>query len=1034
MKRLPFVVNILLVISLFLSSCAVQNELEGVVSPMLTDEPEMATQIPSIEEDFEEDVLYLNLIWHQHQPLYYKNDDDVYTRPWVRVHATKDYYDMASILEQYPEVKLTFNITPVLIKQLEDYSKNGAIDLYWEYALIPAEDLSDNQKGFILTRFFDVNWDNIIARFPRYQELLEKRGGSSKEEIQSAIETFTASDLRDLQIWFNLAWFDPDFLAIDPLKTLVDKQRNFNEGDKQILFDEALRIIGDVIPVHKKLQDIGQIEVITTPYAHPILPLIIDSNLAAVGNPSTDLPTKFSFPQDALIHLEESVEIYETQYGQSPRGLWPGEGSVAQMMVPFVIKSGYQWMATGEPVLAKSLGINSFTRDAKETVKEADLLYRPYYVKNQDGDKLAVFFRDGNLSDKIGFTYSGISGEGAAKDLMYRLENIREQLSNEGAEGPHVVSIIVDGENAWEYYENDGKAFFHALYQALSESKTIKTITPSEYLEKFPEQREIEDLFPGAWFSPNYDTWIGEAEENQAWEYLRKTREILAKYDVSKVRKASDEAIALAQDFMYLAEGSDWFWWYGSDQDSGQDEYFDQGFRALLRNVFLALGEPVPTFVEIPIIQSKPVSADGPVIGLSTPIVDGILTEGEWDSAGYYQGVDRSILKDLKFTQDEKNIYILVDSDELTEVSKIGLYLKSPRGGFAGYPFTLSEENNQRLLGVPVTHMFEWTNGLLSYFTASEDGWILEEVPVGTAAAIDVFEIAVPFEIFGELETGDEIQFILVEDTTGTRFPDNGPGQLIVPDLGLSTVLLEVVDPEGDDFGPGTYSYPTDSVFSAKAFDLKNFRVAYDENNIIFKVELFGPIPNPWGSPNNLAIQTIDIYIDTDPGNGTGARKLLPGRNLSLPADHGWDYAIWAEGWTPQILSPDSETLEPKEISSADYKIIVDPTSRSVTIRVAKSLFEDSNPENWGYAVVIMGQEGYPSSGVWRIRDVEENAAQWRFGGAGKTTNHSRVIDMVWPDGLTPTQSEMLSGFIPSTATADQLGVDDYAIIELLVP
>ncbi len=1034
MKRMLFVVNIILVISLFLSSCASKSVVEEVIQPTSTVELEKATQTPLIEEDIEEDVLYFNLTWHQHQPLYYKNEDGVYTRPWVRVHATKDYYDMASILEQYPDVRLTFNITPVLIKQLEDYSKNEAIDLYWEYALIPAEDLTEDQKEFILTRFFDVNWDNIIARFPRYQELLDKRGGSSKDEIQSAIESFSDSDLRDLQIWFNLAWFDPDFLAAEPLKSLVDKQKNFSEEDKKVLFDEALRIIGDVIPEHKKLQDNGQIEVITTPYAHPILPLIIDSTLAAIGNPTTDLPTKFSFPQDALVHLEKSVEIYETQYGRSPRGLWPGEGSVAQMMVPFVIKSGYQWMATGEPVLAKSLGINSFTRDAKETVKEADLLYRPYYVKNQDGNKLAVFFRDGNLSDKIGFTYSGISGEGAAKDLMYRLENIREQLANEGAEGPHIVSIVVDGENAWEYYENDGKAFFHALYQALSESKTIKTITPSEYLEKFPEQREIEDLFPGAWFSPNYDTWIGEAEENQAWEYLRKTREILAKYDVSKVRKASDEAIALAQDYMYLAEGSDWFWWYGSDQDSGQDDYFDQGFRALLRNVFIALGEPVPTFVEIPIIQSKPVSADEPVNGLNTPIIDGILGEGEWENAGFYQGVDGSVLKDLRFTQDEKNIYMLIDSSEFTENSKVGLYMKSPRGAFTGYPFTNSEENNKRLLGVPVTHLFEWTNGSLAFYTATEDGWTLEEDTVGNAAEMDVLEIAVPFEVFGELETGDEIQFILVEETSESRLPENGPGQLIVPDLGLSTVLLEVSDPEGDDFGPGTYTYPTDSVFPAKAYDLKTFRVAYDENNIIFKVELFGPIPNPWGSPNNLAIQTVDIYIDTDPGNGTGARKLLPGRNLSLQAENGWDYAIWAEGWTSQILSPDPETSEPKEISTADYKIIVDPAGRSVTIRVAKALFENSNPENWGYAVVIMGQEGYPSSGVWRIRDVEENSAQWRFGGAGKSTNHTRVIDMIWPDGLTPTQSEMLSLFTPSNATADQLGVDDYAIIELLKP
>ncbi len=1034
MKRNLLFLNFLLILTLIMSSCSTASDVDEVVPLSPTTDPVEPTQTPTIEKDSEEDLLYLNLTWHQHQPLYYKNSEGVYTRPWVRVHATKDYYDMASILKEYPEVKLTFNLTPVLIKQLEDYSINGAIDLYWQYAMIPADKLTADQKEFILSRFFDANWDNIIARFPRYQELLNQRGGSSKEDIQKAVENFTDNDFRDLQIWFNLAWFDPDFLEMEPLKSLVEKQENFSEEDKQVLFEEALKVIGEIVPIHKQLQDAGQIEVITTPYAHPILPLIIDSSLAGIGNPTTDLPTKFSYPQDALVHLEKSVEIYESNYGRAPQGLWPGEGSVAQIMVPFVLKAGYTWMATGEPVLAKSLGIGNFTRDGKETVNEADLLYRPYYVRNKEGDKLAVFFRDGNLSDKIGFTYSGVSGEGAAKDLLYRLENIREQLKSEGSDGPHIVSIIVDGENAWEYYENDGKAFFHALYKALSESETIKTITPSEYLEKFPDQREIEDLFPGAWFSPNYDTWIGEAEENQAWEYLRQTREVLAKYDVSKMRKASPEAIANAQDFLYLAEGSDWFWWYGADQDSGQDAYFDEGFRALLRNVFLALGEPVPTFVDIPIIQSKPISADIPVNGLSRPVVDGLVSDGEWDNAGSYNGEEGSVLQSVQFTQDEKNIYFLIDSSSVGVDTKIGVYLKSPRGAFAGYPFTNYVDGESRLLGVPLTHLFEWSPEGLVYFSASPEGWNPEDDLFGEAKAVDKLEIGIPFEIFGELETGDEIQFILVDETSGTRLPENGPGQVIVPDLGLSTVILEVNDPEGDDYGPGTYTYPTDSVIPAKAYDFKTFRVAYDDNNIIFKFELFGPIPNPWGSPNNLAIQTLDIYIDVDPGNGTGARKLLPGRNLSLAEGDGWDYAIWAEGWTPQILSPDPDTLEPKEISTADYKIIVDPAGRSVTIRVAKNLFGDSDPTNWGYAAIVMGQEGYPSSGVWRIRDVEENVAQWRFGGAGKTTNHTRVIDMIWPDGKAPTQIDMLSTFPPSTATADQLGPDDYAIIQLIVP
>lgn len=1031
MKQWMRVISVLIAVQLFLSACVTTSPTEEVPQVIPTEE-KLITEDEIVHPV--EDVLYLNLIWHQHQPLYYKDENGIYTRPWVRVHATKDYYDMASILEQYPEVKITFNLTPVLIKQLDDFVENGAIDLYWQYSLIPANELTQSEKEFILTRFFDANWDNIIARFPRYQELLKKRGGTSNQEIKTALEKFNTEDFRDLQIWFNLAWFDPDFLESEPLSGLVRKQRGFTEEDKLILFDEAKRVMEGVIPIHKKLQDEGQIEVITTPYAHPILPLLIDSNIARIGNPSTDLPSQFSYPQDAISHLEISKQIYQEHFSKNPVGLWPGEGSVAQLMVPHVINADYQWMASGESVLAKSLGIESFTRNTDETVNEADQLYRPYYVKNQKGEKLAVFFRDGVISDKIGFTYSGMSGSQAADDLMGRFENIRQQLKSSGLEGPHIVSIIVDGENAWEYYKNDGKEFFHSFYQQLSDSKTIKSITPSEYLELFPIQREIDDLFPGAWFSQNYDTWIGEEEENLAWEYLRLTREILAKYDISKLKSAPKENLAKALDYMYLAEGSDWFWWYGADQDSGQDSYFDESFRALLRNVFTSIGEPVPGFVNVPIIQDKAIASNEPVFGLSSPNIDGLVIGDEWDNAGVFIGQDGSVLERLQFCYDSKNIYFLIDINKFDEDSKIGIYFKSNKGSQIGFPYTFSQGINTRLLGISATHLYEWGDNSINAYKPNQSGWQKQKESESTSQKNEFLEILIPINEIGDFDAGDEMQFIVIEESTKTRIPENGPGQIIFPDLGLADLIMEINDPEGDDFGPGTYTYPTDSVFPPKAYDLKSFKVSHDENNLIFKIEFFGPIPNPWGSPNNLAIQTLDIYIDTDPGTGSGARALLPGRNLSLSENDGWDFAIWAEGWTPQIMRPDPESLEPKEISSADYKIIVDSASRSVTIRVDKSLFESSNYEEWGYAVIVMGQEGFPSTGVWRVRDVNQFAEQWRFGGAGNSTNHTRVIDMIWPENELTSQSDMLSGFVASNESADKLSPDDYAIIKLLIP
>ncbi len=1029
---------VVLVLILGLTSCQTQPlplpEPRRLPQPLPV-ETGQPTNTPQVAE---EDLLYLNLVWHQHQPLYYKNDQGVYTRPWVRVHATKDYYDMAYLVSQYPDVHVTFNLTPVLLRQMDDFVSNQAKDLYWVLAEKPAAELSLDEKRFVLQRFFDVNWGKIIARFPRYQELLDKRSAADATAIEAALTSFSEQDFRDLQIWFNLAWFDPMFLEQPPLKALVDQGGNFSEADKTILFDEVRRVIAEVVPLHRQMQETGQIEITTTPYAHPILPLLIDTNLQAIGNPGADLPPKFSYPQDALTHLQRSVELYQNTFGQPPRGIWPGEGSVAQIMVPFVLRAGYSWMATGEPVLAKSLGLDGFTRESKETVNQPDDLYRPYYVTNQAGDKLAVFFRDGVLSDKIGFTYSGVSGTAAAKDLIQRLENIREKLKEQSAEGPHVVSIILDGENAWEYYENDGIEFLSTFYQLLSESETIRTITPSEYLEKFPEQRVIEDLFPGAWFSPNYDTWIGETEENTAWEYLRQTREVLAKYDISKVRQAPPEAIAAAQDYMLLAEGSDWFWWYGADQDSGQDEYFDVGFRALLRRVFESLGEEVPSFVDVPIIQARPVSAETPLQGLSTPRVDGVIASGEWDPAAYYPAAQGGPISGFAYAMDDKNLYIRVSAAGGGAMARalqtpVTVYIQDRRLKTSS-PYTLGGAS--ALLGMASSHALQW-NGVASpvLYQAGSEGWVEQQAIGEAAVSAGEMEMSIPLSLLGEFETGDEYRFLVGVGAEQVLFPAKGPAQFIIPDLGLSTVLFEIEDAEGDDHGPGTYTYPTDAVFQNKAFDLKSFRVSYDEKNLIFRIGFYGPIPNPWGSPSGLAIQTIDIYIDQDPGNGSGARLLLPGRNAALQAGNGWDYALWLEGWTPQVVAPQADTLEPVQAAEISMKILVDPAARTVTVRVPRESLGGGDPANWGFVVAVLGQEGFPSAGVWRVRDVEPKAAQWRFGGAPESSkNHTRILDLVWADAVAPTQQEMLGTFPVSQADAGTLSADDFSQLELIRP
>lgn len=976
-----------------------------------------------------EDVLYLNLIWHQHQPLYFQDDEGIYTRPWVRVHATKDYYDMASILKQYPKIHATFNLTPVLIRQLDSFVHEDAKDLYWMLSEIPAEELDREQKKFILTRFFDTNWDNIIARFPRYQELLDKRGGTEEEDIAQAIETFSEADLRDLQVWFNLAWFDPDFLEKEPLKSLVEKDQDFNETDKQVVFEQVRQVMADVIAIHKDMQDAEQIEVITTPYAHPILPLVYNSDLAETGNPAADLPERFSWPNDAIAHLERSVEVYREHFGQAPQGLWPGEGAVAEEIIPLVANAGYQWMATGEPVLAASLGLTNFSRDSAETVQEADMLYRPYHVQGAQGETVAVFFRDGVLSDKVGFTYSQTPGEQAAADLMTRLENIHLRLKEEGAEGPHIVSIILDGENAWEYYPNDGKEFLHALYRQLSESQSIHTITPSEYLEMFPEQHELEDLFPGAWFSQNYDTWIGEEEEKKAWNYLGQTRDHLAKYDLTGKREAAAEELAAALDYMYLAEGSDWFWWYGSDQNSGQDEYFDESFRALQMKVFESLGDEIPDYLYVSIIPTQAVEPLIPMTDLVTPIVDWEIGEDEWTNAAGYADEENPEEVTFWIAQDAKNVYLRLDNPmESLLAGNISIYFENP-GAETASPFI---RDSQEQSGLSASHMIEVGMETMNEFIVGESGWENIEANYNFAWSEETLEMSLAISSLGELQEGDNIRLRwLLPD--GKMLPAGGPAELTLRQIGDYTTVLEVQDALGDDNGLGSYIYPTDVVFQPGVFDIDTFMVLYDENNILFEFMLAGQLTNPWDSPSDLSLQTFDVYIDTNPEEDKGLRMLLPGRNAALENGAGWDFAIWAEGWYPQILRVDDKSNSPQTVNTT-FKILVDKANSKITLRVPREVFGQGDPKEWAYAAVLLSQDGFPSTGVWRVRDVQSSASQWRLGGAPEDNNHTRIIDMVWPLEGDITQADMLSNYSASSKPEGELEADDLAQIKFLAP
>ena len=940
------------------------------------------TSPPAVRAARPDPHFYLNLIWHQHQPRYPLLEDGTVSRPWVRVHATKDYYDMAALASEYPNVTVTFNLTPILLLQLEEIA-NGARDAYWALTEVPAAELTEEQAAFVESRFFDVN-PQVIARFPRFQELAENRAGG-----------LTTEELRDLQVLFNLAWTDPGFLAEEPLSSLVSKGEGFSEDDKAVVMAEHLRIVSEVIPLHAELWQEGRIEVITTPLAHPILPLISDSSLATVGDPAALMPaSRFQEIPDADQQVIRGLDEAERLLGRRPVGMWPGEGSVAQLVMSLFSKNGVEWVATGEEVLAKTLEIGSFTRDESDLVEQGDLLYRPWSAQLNRNDPVPMFFRDGLLSDLIGFEYSGTEAGAAADDFMSRLRDIRNSLDVEGAfeiGRPFVVSVILDGENAWESYPNDGIDFLRALYQRINDSDWVSTITPTAYLKRFPETEPLGEVWPGAWFQPNFATWIGEEEEATAWDYLHRVREDLAD-------EQDNPGYEDAYTQMLFAEGSDWFWWYGSDQESGDDGYFDSAYRDLLGTVYDALGLERPPFIAVPIIPETPSAVLG-TSELTTIAIDGVFDD--WGEAPPGQVLTPAF--------DQANLYLRYSGSRPARI-----YLGMPRGEKAA---TTAEGIP---LGFGATHV-------VALDAECGAGPVLSEFsPVECAVEGESVEVAIPLASLGALEPGDLI-LTKIDDGSSARHPaEEGPIALQVPDISRVQVFLDVTDPLGDDHGPGTYTYPSDAVFTEGSYDIERFTVGTEGDQLVLAFDLVAPIQNPWGSPRNFSIQTFDIYIDTDPGDDNGERALIDGRNASVAEGSGWEYAITVEGWEPAIYRAGAEGTVEETRPSFDVAVFGD--QGRVVIRIPLALLGEGDPSTWGYGAAVLSQEGFPSQGVRRVRDVERVGQQFRLGGAPGDANHTRIIDVAWAeDGA---QEELLSAY-RGAASLEGLGPDDFGTLPM---
>ncbi|MDD5593328.1 MAG: glycoside hydrolase family 57 protein [Candidatus Margulisbacteria bacterium] len=569
----------------------------------------------------------LALLWHMHQPFYKDMVTGEYILPWVRLHAVKDYYDMVAVLDRFPEVKMNFNLVPSLLTQIEDYvnNKDTISDIFLNLTRKDPADLTLDDRIFLLQNFFMANWDNMVNPYPRYHDLLLKRGRFvSPAELAKVARRFSTQELMDLQVWFNLTWFGFIYKNEDPvIKGLIAKGRYFTKEDKQAVIDKQWEVMGKVIPKYKELEDRGQIEITTTPFYHPILPLLCDSAAAKEAMPYVRLPeTVFRHPEDAEAQIKMAVEFHEQRFGRKPRGMWPSEGSVSEAIIPLIGGAGLQWAGTDEGILERTIAkIEGRTR-----ALSAAELYQPYLVE-KDGAAVALIFRNHFISDQIGFVYYRWKVQDAVTDFTAHLNNIRISLPEDGRR--YLVSVILDGENAWEYYRDGGKEFFEAFYGRLAHDPMIKTVRVADYLEQNPPQKKAGKLYAGSWISNNFKIWIGHQEDNLAWDYLSRARLALQNSTSGDLKTAWQE--------IYVAEGSDWCWWYGDDHSSENDAAFDALFRRHLKNVYNLIGRVPPKELEIPIKQLRVVRPIKEPAYLIQPLLDGEITNYyEWLAAGYY--------------------------------------------------------------------------------------------------------------------------------------------------------------------------------------------------------------------------------------------------------------------------------------------------------------------------------------------------------------------------------------------------------------
>ncbi len=722
--------------------------------------------------------LSIAIYWHMHQPVY--EIEGTYLMPWARLHAVKDYLDMVLVLEKFPKLKLNFDVVPALMDTIVNYI-NGYHDIHSELTISDTEKLSDEEKSFILNNFFSPKFETMLYKSENYKALYQKR--FSKDVCD--INDFSAQELSDLMALFNLVWIDPVHDDRYPrIKELWKKQYNYTLEDRIEIINIHRQIIKEIIPTYKKYIDEGRIELTTSAYYHSILPILIDLKASTKNTFTTEgLPPALGMLDDARKQIRMALDKVEEIMGVRPKGFWPPELCLGPKTLNLLAKEGIEWTISDEGILSDSINFD-FIRDFKGNLNDPYHLTKVYEYQTKT-KPIDVIFRDRSIPNLINFEYAGIDSKMAANDLFDKIKVIQNKLLV-SPDQTHLLTIALDGENCWENYQNDGNDFLAHIYSLIETDDTLETVLISDYIKKDRHKKTLNKIYSGSWIDKTFQYWIGEPTKNKAWSYLKHTKDV---YEYFAKQNKNYPHLNAAYHELMIAQGSDWFWWYGEPNNSGQDFVFDYMFRERLKNVYLILGLEPPEYLNDSLITKVEMPLKHPTRMIS-PKMNGLAESvDDWYYSGNISLLDGPVYRESKnvdkilFGCDENNIYFRLNvnkgSGETAIISKISqfyIYLRNATDiknrafirliSKTDNPYPILKEKFEHEITLTLIKDTLYPPRLATCLHPNI--WTLANPEEVSIVYKDVIDLTIPFNMLG-IKKGETVEFFLANTDSGVK-------------------------------------------------------------------------------------------------------------------------------------------------------------------------------------------------------------------------------------------------------------------------